>query len=112
MSASALQRRQNGVAIVANETREIDDGAVTFGERGQHRSIRVGDLIVARLGARRQQLVAGDDQSHARPADEACRGEADRAHDADVLRPQHTAGLEQRRAANDVLAALADVLLR
>ena len=38
--------------------------------------------------------------------------EPDRAHDAEVLRPQHAARLEQRRAGDDVLAAPADVLAR
>ena len=53
MSASACRRRQDGVALVANQAGEVDDRAVTLGERGEHRSVGVGDLKVVRLSSRR-----------------------------------------------------------
>ena len=84
--------------------------AVALGERGEHRAVGVGDLKALRLRAGRQKLVAGDDQPDARLTDDGRVGESDRAHHAKVLRPQRAADLEQRCAAHDVLAALANVL--
>jgi hypothetical protein len=60
----------------------------------------------------RQQLVAGDDEPDARLPHHVHVAHADRADDADVLRPQQRARLEQPRAAHDVLAGAPDVLAR
>ena len=44
-----MERRANGIRIVAHEAGEVDDRAVAFGEGGEHRSVGVGDLEVVRL---------------------------------------------------------------
>ena len=59
-----------------------------------------------------QQLVAGDDEAHARPPHHADLTVTDRAEDADILRTQHAPRLEDGRPMRDVFPAPADVLAR
>ncbi len=106
------ERVENRLTLVADETRELDHPAVALDERRQHRPVGVGNVEAVRPRSRRQQLVAGHDEPHARASHDTHLSMAHGAEDAEVLRPQHAAGLEEGRASHDVFATPADVLAR
>ena len=103
-SASARERVENRLAIVADETGKLDDAAVAFDEGREHRAVGVGDVDAVRPRSSRQQLVAGHDEPHARTPDDTHLAMADRTEDAEILRPQHAAAFEDGRPARDVFA--------
>jgi hypothetical protein len=63
-------------------------------------------------GTRRQQLIAGHDETDTWPPHDADVPTADRTEDAEVLRAQNAPAFEYLRTTRDVLAHPTDVLSR
>ena len=66
-----VERIQDRIGFVGDQTRKVDETSVALDEGGEHRPVGVDDLIAVRLRAGRQQLVAGHDQPDPRPAEHA-----------------------------------------
>ena len=81
-----VQAGEDGVGVVAHQPGKVHDRTVALGECRQHRSVRVGDVKAVRRRARREQLVAGDDQPDARLPDDMravrARSSSSRRHPA------------------------------
>ena len=80
--------------------------AVARHEAAQHRGVRVVDLIEAFRLARRDHLVAGDDDPHARLLHAPTFRNAERGEQAEILRSQASARIEHDSACPDILAAM------
>jgi hypothetical protein len=100
---------ENRVAFVGHKAGEVDETTIAFNEGGEHRTIRIDDAMTVGLRPGRQQLIAGHDQAHSRPAKHANLVDTNGTEYADVLRPQAASSVKERRTLKDVLAAPADM---
>src|SRR5262249_47835148 len=102
------------VRVVLEDGRAHRLTAVAPYEAGQHEGVTVHDARAFRSRRPGQELIAGDEDRDLRTADdgEGTRAGPDGSEDAEVLRPQSTAGSQDDRTRGDVLADTADVLAR
>src|SRR5207248_3327072 len=104
-----LEARAQRVAHVGNDA-EVDHLAAALLDRAaQGEAVGVVDLAGAARRARLGHLVACRQQGHARPPAYRDLPGAERGYQADLLWPQHGAGLDDDRAHLDVFAGDADV---
>ena len=99
------ERVADRLGPVGQELERAADAAVARDQRREHRPSCCPRCVRPRAGSRRQQLVAGHDDPHARAPHHATAADADRREHADVLRPQPPARAGARPSpARDVLA--------
>jgi hypothetical protein len=89
-----MQRVQDGIVFVRHQTRKLDETSVTSDEGGEHRPVRVDDLIAARLRTTWQQFVAGDHQPDAWSGQHAYFSHAHGTEYSQILRAQDASSLE------------------
>ena len=90
--------------VVGHEAQELGDRTRVGHRRGEHRAVRLVDLAVAQRLARGDELGAGGEHQHPRPAAHRERPGADGRGEPDLGGAEHRARGQHDLARGDVLA--------